>query len=121
MEEETCTSDFASPTMSSPQSSVSPSPRRNDLPPAKKQRITKEKVDEAVLQLSKSFVERQKQKERREAEKRSEVRRNPEGNYGMEVAQTLNRFNPHQRALAKMKIQQLLFEIEFPNFVDQPL
>ena len=78
-------------------------------------------MNEAVLQLSKSFVEQQMQKERREADKCSKVRRNPEGKYGMEVAQTLNRFNPHQNALAKMKIQQLLFEIEFPNFVDQSL
>ena len=106
-------STLATPASSSASVSASPvqSPRLNELPPAKK-RKTRDEVDEALIQLSKSTIERRKQKEKKEAEKQA---RNPEINYGLDVAETLNRFTPRQRALVKLKIQQLLFETEFPS------
>ena len=103
----------ASSSSISPMSSSASSPRMNNHPPAKK-RKQRDEVDEALVQLSKSAADRQKMRERREVEKLSATR-NPEVNYSLEVAETLNRFNPRQRALAKFKIQKLLFEIEFPD------
>ena len=40
--------------------------------------------------------------------------RNPDSHYVLEVAETLSRFSPHQKAMAKAKIHQVLLEIEFP-------
>ena len=73
-------------------------------------------VDDTLLLLSKAALERRLLKDRREVEKP----RNPETNYGLEVAETLNRFTPRQRSLAKLRIQQILFEIEFPDVCMQP-
>ena len=70
----------------------------------------KNEVDDALLALARNAQERRLMRERKEAEKR-----NPETNYGLEIAETLNRFTPYQKALAKLKIQQVLLEIEFPN------
>ena len=56
-------------------------------------------------------IERRSQKEKREAE--NSARKIPEYNYGMEVAETLSRLAMRSRAFAKIKIQQLLLEIEF--------
>ena len=36
-----------------------------------------------------------------------------EGHYGQQIAATLRRFTPRQKAIAKMKIQQMLFDVEF--------
>lgn len=38
-----------------------------------------------------------------------------EGHYGEQIAATLRRFTVRQKALAKMKIQELLFNIEFDS------
>ena len=69
-------------------------------------------VDNALL-LSKTAKERHLTWRKREAEKNTT--RNPETNYGLEIAETLNRFTSQQKALAKFKIQQVLLEIEFPS------
>ena len=83
-------------------------------PPIKRKRKgSSSDVDDALLLLSKAALERRLMKDRREAEKP----RNPETNYGLEVAETLNRFTLRQRSLAKLRIQQVLFEIEFPSDV----
>ena len=50
-------------------------------------------------------------RDKREAEKSL-----PELNYGMEVAKTLSVLSPRKGALAKVKMQQLLYEIKFPKF-----
>lgn len=68
-------------------------------------------VDDAIIQLSKSTIERRAMRDKREAEKSL-----PELNYGMEVAKTLSVLSPRKRALAKVKMQQLLYEIKFPKF-----
>ena len=86
----------------------------DEFPRPRKKRKARDEVDEALVQLSKSAVQRRQLKEKREAEKQAVVR-NLEINYGLEVAETLNRLTVRQRALAKLKIQQLLFEIEFPS------
>lgn len=86
-------------------------------PPMKRKRKRKgssNDVDDALLLLLKTALERRLLKDKREAEKQA-VPQNPETNYGLEVAETLNRFTPRQRSLAKLRIQQVLFEIEFPN------
>ena len=36
-----------------------------------------------------------------------------EGHYGEQIAATLRRFTVRQKALAKMKIQEVLFNVEF--------
>ena len=84
-------------------------------PPVKRKRKAwSNDVDEALLLLSKTTLERRLLKDKREAEKQA-VPRIPETNYGLEVAETINRLTPRQRSLAKLRIQQVLFEIEFPN------
>ena len=88
---------------------ISASPGPSELPP-KRQRKEKNEIDDALLALTRNAQERRLMRERKEAEKR-----NPETHYGLEIAETLNRFTPYQKALAKLKIQQVLLEIEFPN------
>ena len=87
-----------------------------ELPSKRKRKDRSNDVDDALLLLSKTTLERRLSKDKREAEKQA-VPRNPETNYGLEVAETLNRFTTRQRSLAKLRIQQVLFEIEFPNDV----
>lgn len=49
------------------------------------------------------------------------------GHYAEQVAATLRRFTPRQKAMAKMKIQELLFNVEFgsepstPTPLNQPI
>ena len=61
--------------------------------------------------IVKSTIKRRAMRDKREAEKSL-----PELNYEMEVAKTLSALPPWKRALAKVNIQQLLYEIEFPKF-----
>ena len=82
----------------------------------RRRKTTSNDVDDALLLLSKTALERRLLKDKKEAEKQA-LPRNPETNYGLEVAETLNRFTPRQRSLAKLRIQQILFEIEFPSDV----
>ena len=51
-------------------------------------------------------------KKRREPE--NDETRNPEYHYAIKVAKTLSRLTSRNQSLAKMKIQQMLFELEFP-------
>ena len=86
-------------------------------PPLKwKRKASSNEIDDALLLLSKTALERRLVKDKKEAEKQA-CPRNPETNYGLEIAETINRFTPRQRSLAKLRIQQVLFEIEFPNDV----
>ena len=93
-------------------SSISVSPGPSEPPPKWQRKEGKNEVDDALLALARSAQERRIVRERKEAEKQP---RNPETHYGLEIAETLNRFTPHQKALAKVRIQQVLLEIEFPN------
>ena len=95
-------------------SSRAASPATFEAPLKRKQKSTASDVDDALIMLSKTAVERRKRKDKREAEKQA-MPRNPETNYGLEIAKTLNRFTPQQKSLAKLRIQQVLFEIEFPQ------
>ena len=81
-------------------------------PSQRRKRNSAQDVVDAIIQLTKSVVERRNKKERREPE--NDETRNPEYHYAIEVAKTLSRLTPRNRSLAKMKIQQILFELEFP-------
>ena len=37
-----------------------------------------------------------------------------ETHFGLQVAATIRRFNPRQKALAKLRIEQVLVDVEFP-------
>ena len=79
-----------SPMPASSESTETPTPVSTPEPPARKKRkCTASNVDKALMQLSKSVIERRSQKEKREAEnckKNTRVQL-----YGMEVAETLSR------------------------------
>jgi hypothetical protein len=47
--------------------------------------------------------------------KRAKIHVDEEGHYSEKIAATLRCFTPRQMALAKMKIQQLLFNIEIES------
>lgn len=82
--------------------------------PKRRRRGSNNEVDDALLLLSRSAIERQIMQDKKEAEKNAPPP-NPETNYGLEIAETLHRFTPRQRALAKLRIQQVLLEVEFPD------
>ena len=92
------------------------SPATFEPPVKRKRKASSNDVDDALLLLSKTALERRLLKDKKEAEKQAWPK-NPETNYGLEVAETLNRFTPRQKSLAKLRIQQVLFEIEFPTDV----
>ena len=96
---------------------ISPKTSRSDSPcPRKRQRAqagSRSEVDDALLLLSRTALERRLLREKKKAEKEA-APKNPEINYGMEIAETLNRFTPRQKAVAKLRIRQVLFEVEFP-------
>ena len=96
-----------------PSGSASPA-GPSELPPKRKRKGSNNEVDNALLLLSRTAIERNLTRGKREAEKNA-TPRNPETNYGLEIAETLNRFTPRQKALAKFRIQQVLLEIEFPS------
>ena len=47
--------------------------------------------------------------------RKSEPEIDAEGHYGRHVAATLRKLNPRQQAIAKLQIDQVLFNIEFPS------
>ena len=67
-------------------------------------------MDDTLLLLSNNALERRLSWDR-EAHKPI----NPESNYGLEVAEGLNKLTLRQRSLAKLRMQQVLFEIELPD------
>ena len=90
-----CPSDSSSLDCSSPST---PSP-----PPSKKRKSIRggDSVDESVLKRLINSQERQKQDE--------------DQMFGLQVAATLRRLTNRQKADAKLRIQQVLLEVEFPN------
>lgn len=102
------------PDLSTPTSTPTPTPTLlcTPEPPQRRKHSSTKDVDDAIIQLSKSVVERRNKKERREPE--NDETRNPEYHYAIKVAKTLSRLTSRNRSLAKMKIQQMLFELEFP-------
>ena len=89
-----CPSDSSSLDYSSPST---PSP-----PPSKKRKsIRGDSIDDSILKRLINVQERQKQDE--------------DQLFGLQVAATLRRLTNRQKADAKLKIQQVLLEVEFPN------
>ena len=72
--------------------------------PRKKRKVTKsDEVDDYILRSLKDIEEKQAQRQDDEDEL-----------YGRQVAATIRRFTNREKALAKLRIQQVLLDIEFP-------
>ena len=99
-------------TLPSPSSSIAnhpitPSASNPDHQPAKKRKVSKgDEVDEAILRSLKDIQERNAQ-QWQQAE--------TEELFGKQVAAVLRRLTPRQKAIAKLHIQQILTDIEFPD------
>ena len=89
-------------------------------------------MDKAIFQLSEDTRERRNrrdaererkddERERRDAERENRKKTPAEAHYGLQVAETLDRFTPQQKVQAKLRIQQILMEIEFPSAVSQTM
>ena len=70
----------------------------------KKRRIRADEVDELLVKSLNSLQEK----------KAKTVTIDEEGHFGKQVAASLRRYTPRQRAIAKLRIQQVLTEVEFP-------
>ena len=75
-------------------------------PPLKKRSSTIDDNDEMLITSIKNLRERQQDKQKGQLDE--------ETHFGLQVAETLRRFNSKQRALAKLQIDQVLFNVEFP-------
>lgn len=87
---------------------ITPSTSSNPHQPAKKRKISKgDELDEAILKSLKDIQERNAQ-QREQQETEEEL-------FGKQVAAVLRRLTARQKAIAKLHIQQILTEIEFPD------
>ena len=76
--------------------------------PAKKRKINKgDEIDEAILRSLKDIKERY-------SEQQQEIE-TEEALFGRQVAAVLHRLAPRQKAVAKLRIQQILTDAEFPD------
>lgn len=89
---------------------ISP-PHTSSKQPAKKRCTREEKMDDAIFQCISDTRERQASRDKAVAMK--EGADNPDVHYGLEIAETMKTFSPHQKALAKLKIRQVLFDVQF--------
>ena len=78
-----------------------------DSPPViKKRKLNSSKdVNEAIVSSLNGLMEFRKQKQQKDEESL----------YADHIAAVLHRFNPRQKALARVQIDQVLFNIEFPS------
>ena len=80
--------------------------------PAKKRKVHKgDDVDDAIIQTLKSIQERNAQQD--EVDKQAQIL-DEEAHFGNQVAATLCRFTTRQKAIAKLQIDQVLVNVEFP-------
>ena len=94
--------------------SSEPSMTNSPVPPRRK----KAKVDTAIEEdkfLVKSLQEIQETAREHRAQKED-----THTNFALEVAGRLKRLPPRQNAYMKLHIQQLLFNVEFPQDIDVP-
>ncbi len=68
-----------------------------------KKRSRNDDIDELLVKSLNNSLQEKKQK----------IGEDEEGLFGKQVAATLRRFNPHQKAIAKLQIQQTITNIEF--------
>ena len=74
----------------------------------KRVQTREEDLDQALLQDILDSRERRRGKS-------AETPKNPEVHFGLEIAERLNQMTPRLKAVAKMRIQQVLLEVEFPE------
>lgn len=65
-------------------------------------------MDEMIVRTLRGIEERRQEKRTQQVEDEAEL-------FGRLVASTLRRLSARQQAMAKLKIQQLLIDIEFPD------
>ena len=93
-----------------------PSPR--ELQHRKRPRSSQnEDIDTAIIN---GFRESRERWEKRVKDK---TEQNPDMHFGRDVGERLYRMTPCQKALAKVRIQQVLLEVEFPSeqYYQQPM
>lgn len=71
-------------------------------PRPRREQTKDEEVEDALLKTLRGVQEKQ------------QASTNPNHHFGLEVAERLQQLTPHQAALAKVKIQQIMLECEFP-------
>ena len=71
-----------------------------------------ESLDQALLQDILDSLERRA--------KTAETPKNPEIHFGLDIAERLNCLNPRQKAVAKLRIQRVMLEVEFPEQTTSP-
>lgn len=101
-----------SPFLESDQSSKASS-SRNDTSQKKllkRKRNRNDEIDELLVK-SLSSIQEKRTKEKTDDE---------EGYFGKHISETLRRFNARQKALAKLQIQQVLLQLEFPPELVSP-
>ena len=98
---------------SSPRRIAASSPRPQPLN-QKRRRMTRdeESLDQALLQDILDSHERRA--------KTAEIPKNPEIHFGLDIAERLNCLNPRQKAVAKLRIQRVMLEVEFPEQTTPP-
>ena len=98
---------------SSPRRTAASSPRPQPLN-QKRRRMTRdeESLDQALLQDILDSRERRA--------KTAETPKNPEIHFGLDIAERLNCLNPRQKAVAKLRIQRVMLEVEFPEQTTPP-
>ena len=108
-------------------SNVTPSPSTSSRPPRpsprelqhrKRPRSSQdEDIDTAIIE---GFCESRERWEKRVKDK---TEQNPDMHFGRDVGERLYRMTPRQKALAKVRIQQVLLEVEFPSeqYYQQPM
>ena len=97
--------------------SYSASPGQTDSSPSTspQHHVSKRRREEdiEITTSLKSLLELHKNRDLKEIEKELKPQ-NSDVHYVLEIAETLLRFTPKQRAMAKAKMHQVLYEIEFP-------
>ena len=81
--------------------SMQPNKRRHEVDPG----------DEALISSLKEVTACAKEMK----EKKATKDKGPNIHFGMEVAERLNRPEPRQQAIAKVRIQQFLLDVEYPS------
>ena len=74
-----------------------------------KKRKKEDPLDEVLAESLKAFREKRSAKEQAVS-----LPSGPAYHFGMEIAWRLHNMTPRQRALAQLRIQQVLYEMEFP-------
>ena len=80
-------------------------------PPVKKKKATRgDDVDEAIIKSLKDLEERRTRREVGENE-----------SFGRHIGAVLRRFSPRQQAQARLRIEQVLIDVEFPDDAHTPM